>query len=79
MSRKTRRNKRRKQKSLMSPDVAVTIAVAAPEKREQKAEGGKTQESKFPDLTGDGKVTRPIVTGKHQETLKTFAFYAYYV
>ena len=55
MSRKTRRNKRRKQKSLMSPDVAVTIAVASPEKREQKAEGGKTQESKFPDLTGDGK------------------------
>ena len=58
MCRKTRRNKRRKQKSLMSPDVAVTIAVASPEKREQKAEGGKTQESKFPDLTGDGKVTQ---------------------
>ena len=46
MSRKTRRNKRRKQKSLMSPDVAVTIAVAAPEEREQKANGGQNKNTK---------------------------------
>ena len=70
MAKNSKRNRQRKQKReglLGSPDVAITVAVAAPTKqkkmkggvmlippeREMYAEGGE-----FPDLTGDGKVTQ---------------------
>ena len=64
MSRKTRRKNRKKKSSLMAaPEVAVTVAVATPKdslmsppERKGKAEGGE-----FPDLTGDGQVTRADV------------------
>ena len=69
MSRKTRRKNRKKKSSLMAaPEVAVTVAVATPKdslmsppERKGKAEGGKAENSNFPDLTGDGQVTRADV------------------
>ena len=69
MSRKTRRKNRKKKSSLMAaPEVAVTVAVATPKdslmsppERKGKAEGGKAEDSNFPDLTGDGKVTQADV------------------
>ena len=72
MASKSKRNRQRrknKEALLAAPDVAITVAVAAPDKqkkmgggmmsppeREMYSEGGK-----LPDLTGDGKITQADV------------------
>ncbi|WP_347852361.1 hypothetical protein, partial [Planktomarina sp.] len=68
-SKRNRQRRKRKEALLAAPDVAITVAVAAPDKqkkmgggmmsppeREMYAEGGK-----LPDLTGDGKITQADV------------------
>ena len=61
-SKRNRQRRKRKEALLAAPDVAITVAVKekkmgggmmTPPEREMYAEGGK-----FPDLTGDGKVTQ---------------------
>jgi len=70
MANKSRRNKRRKakKKSLLAPDVAITVAVAEPKEREQKQEGGSMMVP--PEMEGAPVDTYPNIPPEEMAEVK---------